>query len=348
VGTDKCLIKNETFRRGVRMKVLLTGATGYIGRKLAAALVEAGHYVTAFVRPTSNRAGLPDGIQFAEGDMLDEASLKRAVEGHEAVIHLAAYFDFFPSDEELMFEVNVEGTKNILNACAGTTVGRFIYCSTTEAMGGVRFPPGDEETELRPLYSYGESKVKAERAIREISANTGIDHVILRSTGVVGDYVDFVAFEATSALYHGEWPVMPRNDKKKIMLIHIDDVTRAFVAAVISKSALNNTIILCPDGPMSWAEFVEFITSYVDVKPPSIRVPSVLAKAGMGILSPLKNRGRTTFLWHMKSIDAMMEDRWYTNEKAKRLLGWAPEFSMQEALKMAIDWFFESGNLKKE
>jgi nucleoside-diphosphate-sugar epimerase len=44
----------------------------------------------------------------------------------------------------------------------------------------------------------------------------------------------------------------------------------------------------------------------------------------------------------------MMEDRWYTNEKAKRLLGWAPEFSMQEALKMAIDWFFESGNLKKE
>ncbi|MHA2040832.1 MAG: NAD-dependent epimerase/dehydratase family protein, partial [Candidatus Thorarchaeota archaeon] len=126
------------------MKVLVTGASGFIGRKLVAALVEEEHEVTAFVRPTSNRAGLPEGIHFAEGEMLDEPSLKSAVLGQDVVIHLAAYFDFYPSDVDLLYRVNIEGPTNLMRACVGTSVSRFIYCSTTEVIGPVRFPPGNE------------------------------------------------------------------------------------------------------------------------------------------------------------------------------------------------------------
>ncbi|MHA2356991.1 MAG: NAD-dependent epimerase/dehydratase family protein, partial [Candidatus Thorarchaeota archaeon] len=186
------------------MKALLTGATGFIGRKLAAAMVEAGHEVTAFVRSTSNRAGLPAGVKFAEGEMLDLDSLRSAVEGQDSVVHLAAYFDFYPNDVELQYRVNVEGTRSLMRACTETSVSRFIYCSTAEAIGPVRFPPGNEDTELRPQFDYAKSKIEAENAIREITEETGLSHIILRPTGVMGEGDLYVMFEVAKELYEGK------------------------------------------------------------------------------------------------------------------------------------------------
>ncbi|MFW9974523.1 MAG: NAD-dependent epimerase/dehydratase family protein, partial [Candidatus Thorarchaeota archaeon] len=141
------------------MKVLVTGATGFIGRRVASKLLEEGHDVVALVRASSNTEGLPKDIEIREADLFDIPSLENAIQGVKVVYHFAAYFDFYPRDKELMFRVNVEGTKNLMNACVGTEVERFIYCSSTESMGAIRFPPGTEDTELRPDFTYGESKV---------------------------------------------------------------------------------------------------------------------------------------------------------------------------------------------
>ncbi|MHA2302138.1 MAG: NAD-dependent epimerase/dehydratase family protein [Candidatus Thorarchaeota archaeon] len=330
------------------MKVLVTGATGFIGRKLVAALVEAGHDATAFVRPTSNRSGLPEGIQFCEGDMLDEASLKKAVEGHDVVVHLAAYFDFYPSDVDLLYRVNIEGPTNLMRACVGTSVSRFIYCSTTEVIGPVRFPPGNEDTELRPQFDYAKSKVEAECAIRDISEETGLDYIILRPTGIMGEGDLYIMYEVAHELYHGKVFALPRDLSAQFMFAHIDDVVSGFVAALTPMTAINSTIILSPDDAISWEEFVEVVTSRLGVKPPRLRVPKLVAKFGMAILSPFKNRKKTTFFWHMKSVDILHQERVYSNEKAKRLLGWAPRVAMPEGFQRAIDWYFEHGYLKKE
>ncbi|MHA1943360.1 MAG: NAD-dependent epimerase/dehydratase family protein, partial [Candidatus Thorarchaeota archaeon] len=169
------------------MKVLVTGATGFLGGRIISKLLEEAHDVIALVRTTSNCEGLPKSIEIREADLFDIPSLENAVQGVDAVIHLAAYFDFYPSDEELMFKVNVEGVKNMMNACVGTSVQRFIYCSTAETMGGIRFPPGTEDTELRPDFSYGESKILAAQAIREITSDAGLAHITLRPTGVMGE-----------------------------------------------------------------------------------------------------------------------------------------------------------------
>ncbi|MHA2433177.1 MAG: NAD-dependent epimerase/dehydratase family protein, partial [Candidatus Thorarchaeota archaeon] len=169
------------------MKVLVTGATGFIGRRVATALVEAGHEVTAFVRNTSNVSGLPDRASVLEGDMLDRDSLQRAVIGQDAVAHFAAYFDFYATDVELLYRINVEGTRDLMKACADASVQRFLYCSTTEVIGPVRCPPGNEDTELCPQWDYAKSKNMAEETIREISKSRGLDHIILRASGVVGE-----------------------------------------------------------------------------------------------------------------------------------------------------------------
>lgn len=329
------------------MKILVTGATGFLGGKTIELILKEGHEVVALVRSTSNTEGLPKNIEVREADLFDVTSLESAVQDIDAVFHFAAYFDFYPRDEELMFKVNVEGTKNLMNACVGTQVQRFIYCSTTETMGPIRFPPGTEDTELKPDFSYGESKVQAENAIRDISKDTDLPHIILRPTGVMGEGDLYAMYEVAEQLYKGKVFALPSNLSAQIMYTHVDDVVSGFVAALTPVSALNNTFILCPDEPISWEEFVEVMTTHLGVKPPRLRVPAIFAKFGMVLLSPFKNRKKNSFFWHGKSVDIMLNDRVYSNDKAKRLLGWTPKVTMVEGFQRAIDWYFENGYLKK-
>ncbi len=327
------------------MRVLVTGASGFIGRRLVSALVDEGHEVFAFVRKTSNTQSFPDDVEIREGNLLDVPSMEAAVKDMDAVIHLAAYFDFYPSDVDLLYRTNVDGTRDLMNACVGTTVERFIYCSTTETIGPVRYPPGNEDTELRPQFDYGQSKVLAEKVVREITRDTGLTHVILRPTGVTGEGDLYTGYELIKAINDGAIPVLPGDGEKHIMYTYVGDVVRGFVKALTSKSAENSTLILCPDKPMTYKEVIEFIADTLGVEPPKRRVPVSVAKLGISLLSPFKNRGRTTFLWHAKTIESMDQERWYTNEKAKRLLNWSPEVTMQEAIRRAIKWYKENDYL---
>jgi len=329
------------------VKILVTGATGFIGGKVAQKLLEDGHDIVALVRDTSNREGIPENIEIIEADLFDIPSLEKAVKGVSVVYHFAAYFDFYPSDEDLMFKVNVEGARNMMTACAGTDVERFIYCSSTETMGTIRFPPGTEDTELRPDFSYGESKILTEKVIREITEDTGLAHIILRPTGVMGEGDLYVMYEVVQEVNNGKVFALPRDLSAEFMFTHIDDIVSGFVAALTPMAALNSTIILCPDEPMSWEEFVEVVTERLGVKPPRLRVPKLVAKFGMMLLSPFKNRKKMTFFWHGKSVDMMHANRVYSNERAKRLLGWAPNVPMVEGLQRAIDWYFENGLLER-
>ncbi len=330
------------------MRILVTGATGFIGRKLVGRLVDSGHEIVALVRASSNTAGLPEGIVFEEADLLNYESLEAIVGNVQAVIHLAAYFDFYPSDVDLLYQVNVEGTRNLMNACVGTQVERFIYCSTAEVTGPVRYPPGNEDTELLPQFDYSKSKKMAEETIREITKDTNLQHIILRPTGVLGEGDTYTILELLQALNNGEIPVLPGDGEKRVMYTYIDDVVEAFVAAVSSNSALDNTLLICPDDPVTYNEIITFLGETLGVKPPSRRIPTSLAKIGIGLMSPFKNRGRTTFLWHMQTIQSMDEDRWYSNEKGKRLLGWAPKVTIKEGLVRQIEWAWNEGLLEKK
>jgi dihydroflavonol-4-reductase len=155
-------------------------------------------------------------------------------------------------------------------------------------------------------------------------------------------------YEVIHELYNGKVFALPRDLSAQFMYTHIDDVVSGFVAALTPMAALNNTIILCPDEPMSWQEFVDFMTELFGVEPPRLRVPRIVAKLGMFLLSPFKNRKKMTFFWHGKSVDIMHANRVYCNDKAKRLLGWTPKVSMVDGYKRAIDWYFENGYLERK
>src|SRR5512146_1524447 len=133
-------------------KVLVTGASGFVGANVVRVLVEHGDDVRALVRPESDRrtlAGLP--IQLVEGDLRDAPAVRRAVDGCGRVYHVAADYRFWARDPTELYESNVLGTANVLEACVAAGVERVVHTSTVgtiglPAGGGI----GDETTPLAP------------------------------------------------------------------------------------------------------------------------------------------------------------------------------------------------------
>jgi nucleoside-diphosphate-sugar epimerase len=161
-----------------------------------------------------------------------------------------------------------------------------------------------------------------------------------------GDF--YSGYELMKNLNDRAIPVLPGDGQKHIMYSHVDDVVDGFSKALTSQVALDNTIILCPNEPITYKDLIQFIAGCLGVKPPTRYIATPLAKFGIGLMSPFKNRHGTTFLWHRKTIQSMVEDRWYTNEKAKRLLGWSPHYTMVDCIKRTVDWYFANGYLEKK
>ncbi|HEY2745620.1 MAG TPA: NAD-dependent epimerase/dehydratase family protein, partial [Polyangia bacterium] len=170
------------------MQVLLTGATGFVGSHVARALVAAGHAVRALARPTSSRAILADvpELEWREGDVVDMPSLRAAARGCEAVVHAAAVVAFAPKAAARQREVNVEGTRHVVEAARAAGVRRLVHTSSIAAVGRVRDGAvADEETryDWPPGLAYNESKRDSERLVRRA---TGLETVCVSPALVFG------------------------------------------------------------------------------------------------------------------------------------------------------------------
>ena len=169
--------------------LLVTGATGFLGRNLCPYVARRGYRLRALVRPTSDYAFLEAlGAELAWGDLRDAASVERAVSGCRAVIHAAAKFRFW-GDRESFFAVNVDGSRHVLEAARRAGVERFVHISTVAVVGR---PPEDgvitEETPCRPLDPYQESKLEGERLALAYHRDHGLPVVVLRPGAMYGPW----------------------------------------------------------------------------------------------------------------------------------------------------------------
>jgi len=174
------------------LRVLITGGAGFIGRNLAAR-ISAGDRVKIYDDFQNSRRGDVEaavgGAAVAEGDILDFERLVREMRGHETVVHLAAVSDVARAevDPERARRVNVEGTRNVLNACAQNGVSRVVFASTA-AVYGETGGGTDEESATSPVSLYGRTKLEAEGIVREISERHQMGYVILRIFNVYGGH----------------------------------------------------------------------------------------------------------------------------------------------------------------
>ncbi len=172
------------------MKVLVTGATGFIGSQLTAELVHRGYQVRVLRRPNSKTLmldGLP--VEHVYGDILQPESVRRAVEGCEWVFHVAALASYWRAHREQVYAVNVQGTRIVMDACLRAGVRRVVYTSSVAAIGIPR--NGRQADEEHPFdafsatFAYADSKHRGEEVVRKAVA-AGLDAVIVNPAAVIG------------------------------------------------------------------------------------------------------------------------------------------------------------------
>ncbi len=169
--------------------ILVTGATGFVGRNLCLYLAEKKYRVRALVRRTSDYGFLDAlGAEKAWGDLRDPASVMAAAEGCRAIIHAGAVFRFWGRREEF-WAVNVQGTQNALEAARRAGMSRFVHISTIAVVGK---PPTEglitEETSCQPQDAYQESKLEAERRVLAFGRESGLPVIILRPGAIYGPW----------------------------------------------------------------------------------------------------------------------------------------------------------------
>src|SRR5689334_12217859 len=169
------------------MKVLVTGATGFAGGHLARALAAAGHSVRALVRPSACACRLADaGIEIVEGQLTSGDDVKDAAEGCDRIFHLAAAFRNVARTDEHYWDVNVGGTRNVIEAAREHGCERLVHCSTGGVHGHIEEPPADETYRFKPGDVYQRTKLEAELEAGA-AAKQGLSVAIVRPGAIYGE-----------------------------------------------------------------------------------------------------------------------------------------------------------------
>jgi nucleoside-diphosphate-sugar epimerase len=329
------------------MVSLVTGATGFIGGRLVGALVDAGYKVRALVRDPA-RAGFLSrpGVELVQGDLGDPSSLGEAATGAQRVFHCAGLVgDWLRPDETR--RINVEGTRALLDASAAAGVERVVYLSSLSVYGPTHHHGTDESAPHR--YSgdaYGDSKIDAERMVRVFVDRGGPEVVILRPGFVYGPGDRLFLPRLLDALARGQF-VYVGNGSKLLNTIYVDDLARAAVLADSTPASAGQAYNLTDGTETSLRAFVEFLCQEAGMPPPSRRVPppvartacyaaEALARLKGATEAPRLNRGRLRFLYY---------NQLYSIDKARRELGYDPQFTYREGLPLTLAWYREQGLL---
>jgi dihydroflavonol-4-reductase len=299
------------------VKLLVTGATGFLGSTLVPTLREAGHDVRALVR---SGASVP-GAETAKGDVRDPESVRRALEGMDALYHLAGLVSRDPADARAMYELHVDGTRNVLTAAAHARLKRIVLASSSGTIGVSRVRRIATEEDDYPIETVGRwpyylSKIYEEKIAIEF-ARRGLPVVILNPSLLLGP--KDARMSSTQDIFRflmGRIPVMPRGG---ISFVDVRDVAHAFVAALTRGNVGERHLL----GAANW-EFSEFFARLGRIAhrpPPLLRLPSPLKVAAAHWMEKwARDRGREPDL---PASDVEMGECWFfiDSSKSERLLG---------------------------
>lgn len=334
------------------MKILLTGATGFIGSHLLEYLVELNHDVVCMVRKTSDTSHLDDfGVETRIGDLSDPNSLINVPKDVDLVYHLAAYYTLL-GKKHLYEKINEKGTKYLLDSCESAGVSRFIYCSSTEAIGAVPIAKSDnkddyakENAPYNPQYEYGKSKMRAEKLVMEHEGE--IAWTILRPSGVYGPRcLNDISFWLVESIAKHKMSMWFRiRNSGTVHFTHVSDIVQGF-DLTMSEKAKNEIFFISSDECQHVDTVIEEISKNLNKKPPKYVVPKILAKFAIApIQFTNRIRGKPDFFMQIAAVNSLIQGRNYSNQKAKDILGFKPKFNIKTGMENTIKWYKENGLL---
>ena len=330
-----------------KLSALVTGASGFIGGRLAERLaVEEGVRVRAMVRDPKKAARLRKlPLEIVQADLLDLSSLRKAIDGCDLVFHCAALVRE-TGDRNEFYQANVQGTENILKVSSDTGIKRFIHFSSV-AVYGMNPPDGsDETTPYQPCGNlYCDTKIASEKAVWTTHKETRLPVVVIRPANVYGPYSNTWTIRPMKLINSGQM-ILINGGVGINNFVYIDNLLDAALAATKRDQSVGQVYLISDGSGVTWKEF---FGSYAQMagKPKLKSVPEWLAHVialGMEITS--KFSGRPAKITREAVRFLTLQAR-FSNEKARRELGYQPRYSLAEGLKLTEQWLRETGYLSK-
>jgi dihydroflavonol-4-reductase len=324
------------------MRALVTGATGFIGGRLAKLLVERGHDVTALVRSPDRAAPLREaGVRLIAGDVTEPATLTGPMRHAEVVYHLAAWYQIGVTDRTGMFQVNVRGTEHVLDAAAAAGVGRIVYCSSAAALG--LQPIGetsDENTQHHGRFSstYEETKWIAHHKARERMA-AGVPIVTVMPGAVYGQD-DPSIMGVMLRFYSRGWMIAHPFLSSEVSWVHVDDVAEG-IALAAEKGRIGEDYCLGGEN-LSIRDMLRSIEPHTGIRAPRFEIPMTLVRMSVP-LSPLVGRMLKQPSGIIREgITSLGNGSWMmSSSKARRELGYEYR-GVTEAMVETVEWLKEN------
>ncbi len=327
------------------MKVLVTGATGFIGGNLVRALKARGYDVRALVRDQSSTLTLENtGVEVAPGDVRDRESVARALEGCQAVFHCAALYTFWSLKPQEVYQVNVKGTKTVFEEALKSGVKGAVYTSTVSTIGIPKKGVGTEEMEPSPrdlIGHYKRSKYQGEKeALR--AASKGLPVVVVNPTAPVGPW-DVKPTPTGGIVLDFLRGRIPAYVNTGMNMVDVEDVATGHILA-LEKGQPGQRYIL-GNRNMTLKELLRTLESITGKKGPRLRVPINLVVA-LGIIDQLiegkllRRRPRIP----LEGMRVARKPMYVSSAKAIRELG-LPQSPVEGALEKAVRWFRDNGRV---
>ncbi|MFZ5915368.1 MAG: NAD-dependent epimerase/dehydratase family protein [Chloroflexota bacterium] len=331
------------------MKVLVTGASGFIGQHLVRALSAQGHQVRYLLRPAASAPVNFNGrTQRVWGDMSDADSLHRAVEGVDQVYHLAAIRDRWGLSFKEYNTVNVQGTRHLLEAAARQGA-RFIYCSSVGVLGYPGVLNIDESFDYRTRdgkFKYHHTKALSEQLTLAYARTGRLEATVVRPviTYGPGDTYGMVT-KLLTLLASGRFlPI--GSGRNHVHLAYITDTVRGLILASESAQANGQVYILPGTRPITMQALIDLASSVVDQATPGWHVPLAVAKTAAWLFESafalqrqlgLNLLGEEPFLTRDK-IDTLTVNRGFDGTRAATDLGYYPTIDYAEGLAQTVAW----------
>jgi len=321
------------------MKVLVTGATGFIGGNLARTLVDRGYDVRVLVRPNSNPLALQDiDVQQAPGDLRDRESLAHALQGCHGLFHCAAIYTFWSRDPAEVYKVNVEGTKIILEEAQRAGVEKVVYTSTVSTIGLPKKGLGTEDTEVRQrdlVGHYKNSKFLGEQEAIAAAQN-GLPVVVVNPAAPIGPW-DVKPTPTGGIVLDFLRGKLPFYVGTGMNVVDVEDVAVGHVLAM-EKGVPGQRYIL-GNRNMTLLEVLLTLEALTGVKAPRVKLPINLIIL-MGMIDYLvegkllRRRPRIP----LEGMRVAKKPMYVSSAKAVNHLG-LPQTPVEEALEKAVRWF---------
>lgn len=331
------------------MKILLTGATGFIGQHLVEILKDSNHFLRILVRkPVHN---LSDVIEQFLGDLTDDNSLRGVAEGVDWVIHTAALTSVrdLKTEGEKFNLVNVIGTENLLQRCEG--INHFVHFSSVDALGPIQGRVVQEDDHPEPKHPYDFSKLASENLVKEYSKRFGFKYTILRPGMVYGEgESDSQMIKVNSAILTFAklmrkhlYPTFGSGNSH-LPLVYVGDIAQAVRLCLENPKAWGQIYQVCAESSPTMNELVSVMANELGITFPGPHIPLGLAKLLALVAQTMEKLTGFSLGITRSSVDYLTQDRRYSIEKIQRDLGYSP-LDLKTGIHRTFEWYKEQGEL---